>query len=439
MAIGDWIKRVSRGRKPDAPKRDTISFPQMTQIGQALSARQLAYKPTPRNLRYFSRTPYARRAINALRNPITQLNWKISTIPGVEETPEHRRQIELATLCFQHPNADDSFSTFLAQIVEDICVGGAAIELQTGGDVSRPLWMFPVDGLSIQIYPGWSGGQDEARYAQTIGYGSSSGGGMAVPLRNNELIYIRPNPSTSTPFGFGPLEIAFNSVARQLGVGEFAGNVATNARPSIMLDLGDGASREAIEAFRAYWTNEVEGQGKMPITGLGGSEGADKSRGASVLKLYPEGDNGMFLKYQEFLKTEIALAFDLSPQNLGVERDINRSTGEVAQDRDWDHSIKPMAAMIAAHLTRDAIHNKLGYSQLMFQWVGLDRENELSTAQIYEKYFKANAITPNEQRYRLGMPPMDSDWGDMPWADMQIAIEAARGAKIVNPELTDKE
>jgi hypothetical protein len=32
-------------------------------------------------------------------------------------------------------------------------VGAAAIELQLGGDKLRPLWMFPVDGLSIQIYP----------------------------------------------------------------------------------------------------------------------------------------------------------------------------------------------------------------------------------------------------------------------------------------------
>lgn len=403
-----------------------------------MSRRQIAYKPTPRNLRYFSRTPYARAAINAIKNPLAELKWKIVTVPGVVETPEHIRQIEVAMACLWTPNNDDSFRTLLEQLVEDVCVGAGALEMQTGGDKIRPLWLWPVDGLSIQIYPAWTGERDLPRYVQTIGYGSSAGGGAAFPLRNDEMIYIRPNPSTSTPFGYGPLEIAFNSVSRMLGVGEFAGNVASNARPSIMLDLGDGATPEVIQAFRAYWKNEVEGQGMMPIVGLNGDNRSEKSRGAEVLRLFPEGDEGLYLKYQEFLKTEIAIAFGLSPMNLGVERDINRNTAEVGEDRDWANAIKPMAHLIGAHLTREAIQGKLGFSQLMFMWVGLEREDELNTAAIYEKYYKNNAVTPNEQRVRLGLPPMDNPWGDMTAADVEIAIQAARGAgQVDDPDLPE--
>ncbi|MCQ0030378.1 hypothetical protein EFP18_12155 [Burkholderia glumae] len=50
-----------------------------------------------------------------------------------------------------------------------------------------------------------------------------------------------------------------------------------------------------------------------------------------------------------------------------------------------------------------------------------------------------NAITPNEYRARRNMPPLKSKFGDMVFADAQIAIEAARGAKQVNPELTNIE
>ncbi|MBM7045430.1 phage portal protein [Rhizobium lusitanum] len=435
MAWKDWFKGRSAGRKPNAPSRDTISFPQMMQIGQAISRRQLAYKPSPRNLRYFSRTPYARAAINAIKNPLAELGWKIVTLPGVTETSEHLRQIEVATNCLLQPNQDDSFRTLIEQVVEDICVGAGAIELQTGGDALRPLWLWPVDGLSIQIYPAWAGEAAEPRYVQTVGYGSAAGGGQAFPLRNDELMYIRPNPSTSTPFGYGPLEIAFNSIARMLGVGEFAGNVATNSRPSIMLDLGDGVTDTDIQTFRAYWKNEVEGQGVMPIVGLSQTAG-EKSRGASVERLYPEGDDGLYLKYQEFLKAEIAISFGLSPQNLGAERDINRNTAEVAEDRDWNGAIKPMAHLIGSHLTREAIQGKLGFSQLMFMWVGLEREDELNTAKIYEIYYKNNAITPDEQRARLGQPPSEGPWGELVAADVEIAIQAARGAgQVDDPDL----
>lgn len=435
MGLKDWFKGRLPGRKPNAPSRDTISFPQMTQIGQAMSRRQLAYKPSPRNLRYFSRTPYARAAINAIKNPLAELGWKIVTLPGVTETPEHVRQIEVATACLSQPNQDDSFRTLLEQVVEDICVGAGAVEMQMGGDAIRPLWLWPVDGLSIQIYPAWAGDVAEPRYVQTVGYGSAAGGGQAFPLRNDELMYIRPNPSTSTPFGYGPLEIAFNSIARMLGVGEFAGNVATNSRPSIMLDLGDGVTDADIQTFRSYWKNEVEGQGMMPIVGLDGST-TEKSRGAEVMRLYPEGDDGLYLKYQEFLKAEIAVSFGLSPQNLGAERDVNRNTAEVAEDRDWASAILPMAHMIASHLTREAIQGKLGFSQLVFMWVGLEREDELNTADIYDRYYKNNAITPDEQRLRLGLPPLEGVWGTMTYADVQIAIQAARGVgQIDDPDL----
>jgi hypothetical protein len=39
---------------------------------------------------------------------------------------------------------------------------------------------------------------------------------------------------------------------------------------------------------------------------------------------------------------------------------------------------------------------KLGFSQLRFKFVGLDREDELANASIYKIRYEANAITPND-------------------------------------------
>ena len=50
----------------------------------------------------------------------------------------------------------------------------------------------------------------------------------------------------------------------------------------------------------------------MPLFALQ-TRGADgKARGPAVLRFYPEGDDGLYLKYQEFLIRELASAFDLS-------------------------------------------------------------------------------------------------------------------------------
>jgi hypothetical protein len=419
--LTDFIGRIARrGRKRIEPQRETANYPRLVQLGSPRESRkQAAFKPVARNLRYFSRTPYARRAINAIRNPICQLGWEIKPLPGVNMNAELARQIEIATYCFDHPNYTDNFTSMTAELIEDVCCGAGAIETQIGGDPDRPLWMWPVDGLSIQMFAGWDGG-DHAHYYQTMGYGGIGNlPNDGIPLRDDELLYIRPNPSTADPFGSGSVEIAFLSIARQLGVADFAGNVASNAKPSSGMWI-KGADDDQIVAFRQYWSNEIEAQGKMPI--IGGEQ-------AEVLRFWPEGDTSLYLKWQEFLIREIATAFDLSPMNFGIEAGINRGQGEVAEDRDWDSAIKPMASVVAAKYTRHALHKKLGFHQLVFGWKGLDREDEQATSKIFETYYKNNAITPNEQRARIGLPAMKSQWGDMTSADAQIAIAAANGMK----------
>jgi hypothetical protein len=158
-------------------------------------------------LRWFARTPYARRAINSIKNPIALLDWEIVPMPGIDMNAELEKQAEIAAYCIDHPNGDDSARTLFEQVVEDVLLGAGAIEMQLSDDESRPLWMWPVDGLTIQIFPGWAGGVNEARYIQIVGYGNFVGNGIGqqVLLRNDELIYIRPNPISATPFGCGPL------------------------------------------------------------------------------------------------------------------------------------------------------------------------------------------------------------------------------------------
>jgi hypothetical protein len=426
MALPAWLKSLRPGRRRNEPARDTQPFPSWWLQTRTTAPGRPVFKPTPQNLRYFSRTPYARRAINAIKNPIAMLEWEVAPIRGVDLNPELERQIEIVTRCLEQPNGDDSFRTMAEQVLEDMCAGAGAIEVQMSGDGLRPLWMWPTDGLSIQLFPGWTGEAGEARYAQASGYGYTSGANL-TPLRDEELIYIRPNPSTATPFGLGPLEVAFMSVSRQLGVGEFAGNVTTNAKPSILLDLGEGANAEALASFRSYWTNDIEGQGKTPII---------SSKGAKVDRLYPEGDTGLFLAYQEFLKTEIAVAFDLSPMSLGVERDVNRNTAEVMAQRDMEHAVKPMADLLAAAITRKAIQGRLGFSQLQLRFPELDAEDEGALSETFAKDYQNNLCSVNEHRKRRGMPPTKSPYGDMLKCEVDMAIQAARGAaQVLDPEL----
>jgi hypothetical protein len=319
-------------------------------------------------------------------------------------------------------------------VFEDILFGAGAIETQPCGDPERPVFMWPVDGLSIQLYPNWNGKPNAPRYQQTMGYGGYAQITTPVTLTDNELIYIKPNPSTATPFGLGPMEVAFDTISRKLGAERYAGQVASNAGPPYMLDLGS-VSMEMLLAFRKYWRDEIEGRGEIPIAGaVGGGENSKMG----VVSLKPGDDKALYLLWQQMLIRELATSFDLSPQNFGVEADVNRNTAEVAEDRDWDHAIKPWARFWVRTLTERVIRRRLGFTQIRFHYAGLDREDELATAQIFDLRYKTNSITANQIREHFGEEPLDNAFGDLTYADVQIAIAAARSVgEQLDPDLPD--
>ena len=428
----DWAgKKI--GRRRVEPERETMIYPRLMNVGGYTTRDRPLIKPTAMNVRKFSRTVYARRAINTIKDPIAAMcdagKWEIVPNPGVNLNGEIKRQIKVTTDCLKRPNNDDSFRTLIEQVVEDIAVcGGGAIEQQIGSDPLRPVWLWPVDGMSIQIYAGWAGGKDEARYLQTLGYGNV-GGVQGTPLRNDELIYIRKDPTTENPFGFGPLEIAFATINRQLTTAEYSGNVAGNAQPENIL-LFVGASSTQIQTLRSYWRDEIEGQGTTPIVGF---------QDLKAIKLHQGTDSALYLEYQKFILREIATAFGLSPQNLGLEADVNRNTSETAEDRDWNTAIIPMAQLLRSHLNREMIEGKLGFSQIEFKWIGLEREDETETARRYAIYYKSNAITPNEQRERMGMAPMKSKFGDLTAGEVQMRGGKSKSKDVARGDAEDAE
>jgi len=415
------FSRIFAGRGRKVPEQETVAYARLMNLGSMRTTKDRPLiKPTPSNLRKFSRSVHARRAINRIKNVIAALDWEIVADKNVKESAEIKRQIDTVFRCFESPNNDDSFRTLTEQVVEDYLVcGQGAIEQETGSDKIRPLWMWPVDGTSIQIFGGWSGDKDEARYLQTIGFGGNVGGQSGIQLRNDQLILMRKDPSTDVPYGYGALEIAFTTINRKLGIADYAGNVASNGQPENMI-LFPGMDRNQIETMRGWWRNEIEGEGMTPIIGGDGVE---------ILRLRGANDDALYLKFQDMLVREIATAFELSPQNLGLESDVNRNTSETADDRDWESAIIPAARNLESYLNREAIQGKLGFSQVRFRFIGLDRDDEMNMAKVYETEFKNNSITPNEYRENRGRPPMESEWGNRTYADMQIAMKAAAGSK----------
>lgn len=354
-------------------------------------------KPTPYNLRRFSETPVARRAINCIKDRIAGMRWRIQPRQGyaLDAIPDGALRVRILTDNFDAPNPDDSFRSFAEQVLEDIIVGGyGAVEVQASGDPGRPLLMWPVDGASIRMNVEWDGSPHSQRYMQVT---NQSGPASQIKLDDEELIYIRLNARTHTPFGLGRLEVAFESINAFLGAHRYASRLASNTVVQYALWLQD-LTPEHHERLIRWWQDEIEGTGKVPILSVESKP--------EVLRFGGGTDADLRLQWQEFLLRVIADAFDLPPFCLGLERDVNRSTAGEMNEWAFRQAIVPTARLLAEHLTRDAIAKKLGWTDLEFVFADVDAADPMEEVQIQQILLQSGVLTVNEVRKMRGLPEL---------------------------------
>ncbi|HXZ26417.1 MAG TPA: phage portal protein, partial [Terriglobales bacterium] len=216
-----------------------------------------------------------------------------------------------------------------------------------------------------------------------------------ITLADDELIYIRLNPRTHTPFGLGRLEVAFETINAFLGAYRYAARLASNTVVQYALWLQD-LSPAHHERLIRWWQDEIEGTGRVPILSVESKP--------EVLRFGGGTDADLRLAWQEFLLRVIADAFDLPPLFLGLEHDVNRSTAAELNDLAFRSAIVPTARLFAEHLTRDAIGKKLGWGDLEFVFTDVDARNEMEEAQIQEILLRTGVLTVNEVRRMRGLP-----------------------------------
>jgi hypothetical protein len=307
-----------RAGKLSIVDRKSWAYPFLPATVQRLS--MPVQKTTPYNLRRFSRTPVARRAMNLIKNAVIQQPWEIraKADADVDDETEQAERIKIATQMFSHPNNVDSHQTWIEMGIEDMCIMGAfACELTFTPNPQRPLKMWMVNVESIRIFVSWSESTpDLPHYAQMTGLQGERG---AILFYDDELMYIRDNPATDNPFGLGKLEVAFQSLNDLLGVQRMAGMAGSDQVHKTWLWWEQPQTDQAYQIVRRHIQNELEGQAKISIVG-----GMKKPE---VIEVQPTTEDDLLINWQEMLIRMIGNAFDMSGMALGIEHDVNRAVG----------------------------------------------------------------------------------------------------------------
>ncbi|WP_138756477.1 phage portal protein [Paenibacillus sinopodophylli] len=397
MGVRQWVLSwLEAGRTKNEPDRNTDVYP-YHYAGKG--NKQSTPKRTPANLRTLSESPIPRRAINVIKSGITKLNWSVAAIDekDAEKYAELCKIIENTLL---RPNPADTFRSWLEQTVEDMLVCSAgATEILKAGNMLRPFRMYPVDAFSVELYPEWDGKPDSYRYAQRAN-------GRYVHLTSGEMMYVRMNPRTNTPFGLAPLETVWESVNNFIDTHRAAGKQTKNPFLRKLLNLGKSTDSKAVAAFQAYWKNEVVGQGQVPI--VGGFEGT------SVMDLGATDDKALYIEWQRFLIEIIAIAFDISPKKLGQTKDVNRSTAD-SEDEDTESTVQSIAENIVEHINNhiiDGIFKMGGKIEFKFHYATSLKDQKLR-ADIDAIYLDRMTITPDETRDGLAKKALPNQHGEI--------------------------
>ena len=375
-------------------ERKTAMLPSILSPYQGRTGQSSMPKPTPANLRKFAETPVVRRAINVVKDRIASMDWQVRVRRGyaAEEVENAAGRIAVLRRCLEEPNASDSFRVLWEQVLDDLLVGGfGAVEMEATGDASRPFHMWAVDGATVQIDTSWNGDPEIPRYAQATGRLGDKG---MVPMRDDELMYIRLNPRTHTPFGLGRLEVAFETVNQYLSANRYAGRLASNSVVQYALWLNE-ATPEQHERLIRWWQDEIEGTGRVPLLSC--------EEKPEVLRFAGGTDADLRIQWQEFLLRMIANAFDLPPMLLGLSQDVNRSTAGELADEAFQSAIVPVAKLLAEHITRDLFAKKLGWREFEFCFNDLETRDEMQEVQMQTELLKAGVLTIPEVRAMRGL------------------------------------
>jgi len=379
----------------DLAKRRTLSLPSiLSPFGSGFGPGSNGIpKPTQANLRRFAETPLVRRAINVIKDRIVAMDWQVRVRRGVtaNEVGYAQRKLRALRRTLEEPNATDSFRTLIEQAIEDALTGGyGAIEMEATGDPAQPAQLWPVDGATIRVNGNWDGSEDSPRYEQVMP-------GQAVALRDDQLMYIRMNPRSFTPFGLGPLEVAFETVNQFLSAHRFAGKLAANSVVQYALWLNEATPSQHERMIR-WWQDEIEGTGRVPLIST--------EQKPEVLRFAQGTDADLRLQWQQFLIRMVANAFGLPPLLLGLEGDVNRATAAELADEAFRGAIEPLAKLISEHITRDLFAKCIGWREFEFVFNDLSARDEDTELAIQVQLLAAGVYTVNEVRAMRGLGPI---------------------------------
>lgn len=340
-------------------------------------------------------SPWVRAAIDILRDQVSSAEWDI--IPLDREGKRNVRLGKRIRELLEQPNPRDSFWEFIQMMIEDLCVLDAGVAEKVRTPMGDLVELWPVAGEFVWVNARWDGSDpDQIRFI------FAPDGNNRGEFKNSDLIYGMQNPRANSAVGLSPLEVLKQTIDAEMRGSSYNAKMVMGAPPEGVLNIGESASPTDVVSAKHEWESEILGQSNFAI--IGGY------KAPSWISFRSTNQEMQFREWLDYLVRQHAIVFGLSPMDLGITFDVNRSTADAQSDNTEGRGLKPLMAMLGKLITRHVVQDD-SYggkeNNLQFVWTALNIKESQAKANINKVALGSTPWkTVNEARIMEGRQPL---------------------------------
>ena len=362
-------------------------------------------------LRQFSQDYWVAACVKTFMDEICSLEWDI--VPKKDFQYEWVKEpLEKVRDFFKHPNKNgEPFSHILGALTKDVLEIDAGvlvkvfdvnsydfdnIEPKSGAPQLKPQGQRNM--VEIYARDGASFLKEMDKFGFELGYWQYSYQIPAHPMwfNKDEIVYVIEHPRSMSPYGYARTQ-SIMDILKSLHYSiiynkKFFEETAIPDGSLSMLDT----SEEDLQKFRDYWNNDLKAQPhKLAIVN-------------KDMKWQPFNISNRemeFLDSQKWYFNMIISAFGLSPSELGITDDLNRSTSATQAELVKRKGIRPFLGKLEDYIN-EGIVKEFGFEGIEFQFIYDDPAEHRARLDNWEKELNMGVKTVNEVRKELGLEPI---------------------------------
>lgn len=350
------------------------------------------------------------RCINLIAQSASHVPWKIYSkrTDGLKATPNHA-----AEKLLKKPNPECAGAEFFATLISNILLygngyivlniaGSSRTNFNTTGSATnsnnRVVGMSVVNPNNVEI---------EFKGNIPIAYNLGTGENKRIfPIdrlaRQSQILQIKNYNPNNSYVGISSLQPAAKAIFLYKKTLEWNMALLKNsARPSGALVFQDGngfLSEEQFERLKEQFYDNFSGSSNSgkPLVLEGGLRWQETNNAERLEK---------FLELKDSIARDIAIAFNIPPQLLGISGDNTYSNMKEARLALWEENIIPLLDHIS-----DALSNWFSHWYKEDLLVDFDRDSISALIEkrenLWGKIAGANFMTINEKRAMVGLTPI---------------------------------